>query len=91
MGRLRRHAGQRDPNESLADRQDARAQQRRQYHPSLHMKKAPLSPAQTKSIARWEGEGGAPKSPAEEERDEGEARAETERLRVPEAPRRRAK
>ncbi|MEP7307477.1 MAG: hypothetical protein ABJA98_18375 [Acidobacteriota bacterium] len=55
------------------------------------MKESTTAPEHAKAIARWENDGGAGKSPLEEARDAGEARAEKEHLRIRKVPRRRAK
>jgi hypothetical protein len=53
------------------------------------MKKLPPRPERAKSIARWENEGGAGKSPPKEDRDAGGARDEKAGLRMRKVPRRR--
>lgn len=46
------------------------------------MKKAPLRPDRSKSVARWENEGGAGTSPPKEERGADGTRDEKERPRI---------
>jgi hypothetical protein len=44
-------------------------------------KRVPIDREHARSIARWEGEGGARKSPSEEERDSREAQVAAERAK----------
>jgi hypothetical protein len=52
-------------------------------------KRAPTRRENAGAIARWEGEGGARKSPSEEERDLRHARVDADRGRPRHAARRR--